>query len=224
MMKIFHDFRAQLLLVCPVMCAGIRSTKFRGDVVPDEGVGGSPGLQRWVLCCELQQQWRLLHQPQSLAGWRQQHPATGLHHSCGPGHQQSYYTGTNSTEYVPDFDLKLALKFCVAVNKHSTNRQGLLAGITSLEDFECFIATLLPFMFVFLTPAGDRHQSRPVSCDRPDPWGGLWLAGRRHTIGFLGGHQHSGPVCVAPPAESQRCCHLIVLPRAPSTHVSVAEH
>lgn len=46
MMKIFHDFRAQLLLVCPVMCAGIRSTKFRGDVVPDEGVGGSLGLQR----------------------------------------------------------------------------------------------------------------------------------------------------------------------------------
>lgn len=94
--------------------------------MPDEGVGGSSGLQRWVLHCELWQRWRLLDQPQGLAGWRQQHPATGLHHSCGPRHQQSYYTGTNSTEYVLDFDLKLALKFCVAVNKHSTNRQSVL--------------------------------------------------------------------------------------------------
>lgn len=77
------------------------------------------------------------------------------------------------------------------------------------------------FMFVSLNPAGDWHQPRFMSCDRPNPKRSLWLAGGGHPVGLLSGHQHSGHVDLASPAECQRLCHLTVLPCTSSSHVSV---
>lgn len=77
------------------------------------------------------------------------------------------------------------------------------------------------FMFVSLNPAGDRHQPRFMSRDRPNPKRSLWLAGGGHPVGLLSGHQHSGHVDLASPAECQRLCHLTVLPCTSSSHVSV---
>lgn len=77
---------------------------------------------------------------------------------------------------------------------------------------------------VSLTPTGDWHQSRLVSCDRPNPERGLWLAGGRHPVRLLSGDQHWRHVDLAPPAECHRCSHFLVLPCTSSSHVSVCKN
>lgn len=69
-------------------------------------------------------------------------------------------------------------------------------------------------------PTGHWHKPRLVSRDRPNPEWGFRLAGGGHPVRILSGHQHSGPVDVASPAECQRRRHLTVLPRSPPSQVS----
>lgn len=117
-------------------------------------------------------------------------------------------------------------RFLFSRSPTSLHNLVLLTAIMSVWVYVFYISKLILYYIIswYLTPTGDWHQSRLVSCDRPNPGRALWLAGGGRPIRLLSGHEHSGHVDSAPPAECNGRCHLTVLPCTPSSHVSVCKN